>query len=122
MVVPTIPVWVVKAIGDESVCGGHGSRTQRGGQFEMRVTDRRAPSARDPPFTTRSLRIFYFYYLATAMSTLHYSGHLHFRHRLVLSVLSGKALKIEKIRPGDNNPGLRGMLFQSVGYGAYTRY
>ncbi|KAI0293098.1 18S rRNA biogenesis protein [Russula brevipes] len=41
------------------------------------------------------------------MSTLHYSGHLHFRHRLVLSVLSGKALKIDKIRPGDNNPGLR---------------
>jgi hypothetical protein len=85
------------------------------------VTDRRAPSARDPPFTTRSLRIFILllFLLATAMSTLHYSGHLHFRHRLVLSVLSGKALKIDKIRPDDNNPGLRGMLFQSVGYGTY---
>jgi RNA 3'-terminal phosphate cyclase-like protein len=40
--------------------------------------------------------------------TLHYSGHLYFRHRLVLSVLSGKAIKIDKIRPGDKNPGLRG--------------
>ena len=43
-------------------------------------------------------------------TTLNYSGHLHFRHRLVLSLLSGKAIKIDKIRPGDKNPGLRGML------------
>jgi RNA 3'-terminal phosphate cyclase-like protein len=43
-------------------------------------------------------------------TTLHYSGHLYLRHRLVLSVLSGKAIKIDKIRPGDKNPGLRGML------------
>jgi len=43
-------------------------------------------------------------------ATLNYSGHLHFRHRLVLAVLSGKAIKIDKIRPGDKNPGLRGML------------
>jgi len=42
--------------------------------------------------------------------TLHYSGHLHFRHRLILSILSGKTIKIDKIRPGDKNPGLRGML------------
>jgi RNA 3'-terminal phosphate cyclase len=42
--------------------------------------------------------------------TLNYSGHLHFRHRLVLAILSGKAIKIDKIRPGDKNPGLRGML------------
>jgi RNA 3'-terminal phosphate cyclase-like protein len=42
-------------------------------------------------------------------ATLNYSGHLHFRHRLVLSVLSGKIIKIDKIRPGDKNPGLRGM-------------
>lgn len=41
-------------------------------------------------------------------ATLNYSGHLHFRHRLVLSVLSGKIIKIDKIRPGDKNPGLRG--------------
>jgi len=42
--------------------------------------------------------------------TLHYSGHLYFRHRLILSILSGKTIKIDKIRPGDKNPGLRGML------------
>ncbi|KAI9508282.1 18S rRNA biogenesis protein [Russula earlei] len=39
--------------------------------------------------------------------TLHYSGHLYFRHRLVLAILSGKPIKIDKIRPGDKNPGLR---------------
>jgi len=39
--------------------------------------------------------------------TLQYSGHLHFRHRLVLSILSGKTIKIDKIRSGDKNPGLR---------------
>ncbi|KAI0277220.1 18S rRNA biogenesis protein [Russula aff. rugulosa BPL654] len=38
---------------------------------------------------------------------LNYTGHLHFRHRLVLAILSGKAIKIDKIRPGDKNPGLR---------------
>lgn len=50
--------------------------------------------------------------LWTAMTapTLNYSGHLHFRHRLVLAILSGKTIKIDKIRPGDKNPGLRGML------------
>ncbi|KAH8989224.1 18S rRNA biogenesis protein [Lactarius hatsudake] len=41
------------------------------------------------------------------MSCLHYSGHLYFRHRLVLSILSGKSIKIDKIRPSDKNPGLR---------------
>jgi RNA 3'-terminal phosphate cyclase-like protein len=40
-------------------------------------------------------------------SSLHYSGHFHFRHRLVLAILSGKPIKIDKIRPGDKNPGLR---------------
>jgi RNA 3'-terminal phosphate cyclase len=51
-------------------------------------------------------------WIETAMTaaTLNYSGHLHFRHRLVLAVLSGKVIKIDKIRPGDKNPGLRGML------------
>jgi RNA 3'-terminal phosphate cyclase len=42
------------------------------------------------------------------MSSLEYSGHLYFRHRLVLSILSGKPIKIDKIRPGDKNPGLCG--------------
>lgn len=37
-----------------------------------------------------------------------YSGHQHLRQRLVLSILSGKNVKIDKIRPEDKNPGLRG--------------
>ncbi|KAF8275074.1 18S rRNA biogenesis protein [Lactarius quietus] len=41
------------------------------------------------------------------MSSLHYSGHLYLRHRIVLSILCGKPIKIYKIRPGDKNPGLR---------------
>ncbi|KAH9981047.1 RNA 3'-terminal phosphate cyclase/enolpyruvate transferase [Lactifluus volemus] len=41
------------------------------------------------------------------MDTLQYSGHLYFRHRLVLSILAGKAIKIDKIRPADKDPGLR---------------
>ena len=52
-------------------------------------------------------------------TTLNYSGHLHFRHRLVLAVLSGKAIKIDKIRPGDKNPGLRGMLSEYCLRGTY---
>ena len=52
-------------------------------------------------------------------ATLNYSGHLHFRHRLVLAILSSKAIKIDKIRPGDKNPGLRGML---SGYCLRGRY
>lgn len=40
-------------------------------------------------------------------SSLHYSSHLYFRHRLVLSILSGKSIKIDQIRPSDKNPGLR---------------
>ncbi len=51
--------------------------------------------------------------------TLNYSGHLHLRHRLVLAVLSGKVIKIDKIRPGDKNPGLRGMSFR---YRQRSRY
>jgi len=47
---------------------------------------------------------------AMTAATLNYTGHIHLRHRLVLAVLSGKAIKIHKIRPGDKNPGLRGML------------
>ncbi|KAK2466770.1 hypothetical protein APHAL10511_001028 [Amanita phalloides] len=36
-----------------------------------------------------------------------FSGHQFLRSRLVLSILSGKAVKIDKIRPEDKNPGLR---------------
>lgn len=41
-------------------------------------------------------------------SLIKFSGHQHFRSRLALSILSGKPVKIEKIRPEDKNPGLRG--------------
>ncbi|KAG5647254.1 hypothetical protein DXG03_000789 [Asterophora parasitica] len=40
-------------------------------------------------------------------SLLHFSGHQHLRHRLVLSILSGKHVRIDKIRSDDKNPGLR---------------
>jgi hypothetical protein len=46
--------------------------------------------------------------MAASTSLLHYSGHQFLRHRLVLSVLSGKPVKIDKIRSDDKNPGLRG--------------
>ncbi|KAJ7109495.1 RNA 3'-terminal phosphate cyclase/enolpyruvate transferase [Mycena epipterygia] len=36
-----------------------------------------------------------------------FSGHQHLRIRLVLSLLSGKAVRIDKIRSDDKNPGLR---------------
>lgn len=38
-----------------------------------------------------------------------FSGHQHLRIRLVLSLLSGKAVRIDKIRSDDKNPGLRGV-------------
>lgn len=38
---------------------------------------------------------------------IHFSGHQYLRHRLILSVLSGRPLRIEKIRSDDKNPGLR---------------
>ncbi|KII88345.1 hypothetical protein PLICRDRAFT_140467 [Plicaturopsis crispa FD-325 SS-3] len=40
-------------------------------------------------------------------SLLQFSGHAHLRHRLVLSILSGKPVRIDKIRSEDKNPGLR---------------
>ncbi|KAJ7063400.1 RNA 3'-terminal phosphate cyclase domain-containing protein [Mycena amicta] len=36
-----------------------------------------------------------------------FSGHQHLRLRLVLSILSGKPVRIDKIRSDDKNPGLR---------------
>jgi len=39
---------------------------------------------------------------------LSFSGHEYFRHRLVLSILSGRPVRIDKIRSADANPGLRG--------------
>jgi len=45
--------------------------------------------------------------MTSTPSILHFSGHQYLRHRLVLSLLSGKPVRIDKIRPDDKNPGLR---------------
>ncbi|KAL5529705.1 hypothetical protein ACEPAG_5690 [Sanghuangporus baumii] len=45
--------------------------------------------------------------MTTSGSLLKFNGHLHFRHRLVLSVLSGKPVRIDRIRSEDKDPGLR---------------
>ncbi|KIM48930.1 hypothetical protein M413DRAFT_59937 [Hebeloma cylindrosporum] len=45
--------------------------------------------------------------MAQPSSLLHFSGHQHLRNRLVLSILSGKHVRIDKIRSEDKNPGLR---------------
>ncbi|KAF9246298.1 18S rRNA biogenesis protein [Melanogaster broomeanus] len=39
-----------------------------------------------------------------------FSGHQFFRQRLVLSIFSGKPVRIDKIRSDDKNPGLRALL------------
>ncbi|CAG8437219.1 5076_t:CDS:2 [Diversispora eburnea] len=41
---------------------------------------------------------------------LKFSGHNYFRQRLILSILSGKTIKINKIRSDDNNPGFLRLL------------
>jgi hypothetical protein len=38
-----------------------------------------------------------------------FEGHQYFRQRLILSALSGRIIRIDKIRSNDENPGLRGM-------------
>lgn len=40
---------------------------------------------------------------------LKYEGYNYLRQRLVLATLSGKPVRIEKIRSDDENPGLRGI-------------
>lgn len=47
---------------------------------------------------------------AYTMVQISYNGHQHLRQRLVLSILSGKPVRVEKIRSEDQNPGLRGEL------------
>ncbi|RUP43445.1 RNA 3'-terminal phosphate cyclase/enolpyruvate transferase [Jimgerdemannia flammicorona] len=42
-----------------------------------------------------------------AHTLLKFEGHNYFRQRLVLATLSGKTLRIDKIRSDDQNPGLR---------------
>jgi RNA 3'-terminal phosphate cyclase-like protein len=39
---------------------------------------------------------------------MQWTGHEHFRTRLVLSIISGKPVKITGIRSLDKDPGLRG--------------
>ncbi len=46
--------------------------------------------------------------MAQPSSTINFTGHQYFRSRLVLSILSGKHVRITKIRSEDKNPGLRG--------------
>ncbi|KAF9813134.1 hypothetical protein IEO21_05745 [Rhodonia placenta] len=45
--------------------------------------------------------------MAQSTAVLHFSGHQWLRNRLVLSIISGKPVKVDKIRPDDKNPGLR---------------
>ena len=47
---------------------------------------------------------------APMQNTLTYEGCNFFRQRLILATLSGKAVKIKKIRYKDNDPGVRGKL------------
>lgn len=46
--------------------------------------------------------------MAQTPTLLQFSGHQYLRHRLVISILSGKPIRIDKIRSDDKNPGLRG--------------
>lgn len=46
--------------------------------------------------------------MATQAHSLSYAGCNFLRQRLVLSTLSGRPVKIRKIRARDDNPGLRG--------------
>ncbi|KAI0807602.1 18S rRNA biogenesis protein [Fomes fomentarius] len=45
--------------------------------------------------------------MTQAPGLLQFNGHQYLRHRLVLSILSGKPVRIDKIRSDDKNPGLR---------------
>ncbi|KAH7912228.1 RNA 3'-terminal phosphate cyclase/enolpyruvate transferase [Hygrophoropsis aurantiaca] len=45
--------------------------------------------------------------MAQTGSLVHFHGHQYLRQRLVLSILSGKSVRVDKIRSDDKNPGLR---------------
>ena len=47
--------------------------------------------------------------MSSSSKLLKFSGHGCLKHRLILATLSGKAVKIDKIRSEDDNPGLRGI-------------
>ena len=48
-----------------------------------------------------------------AKNTLSYEGCNYFRQRIVLATLSGKSVKIKKIRARDDDPGLKGIHFKN---------
>ncbi len=45
----------------------------------------------------------------SSSKVLNFSGHGYLRQRLILATLSGKIVKIVKIRSENDNPGLRGI-------------
>jgi len=48
-------------------------------------------------------------FLSLAMAFLTFQGARNLRQRLLLSLLSGRPIKIEKIRPDGSEPGLKGL-------------
>ena len=46
--------------------------------------------------------------MSSTNKVLKFSGHGYLRQRLILSTLSGKIVKIDKIRSEDEDPGLKG--------------
>lgn len=44
-----------------------------------------------------------------ATSLVKFSGSEHFRYRLLLSILSGRPVRIDGIRSDDRDPGLKGV-------------
>lgn len=46
--------------------------------------------------------------MALSNTLVQFSGHQFLRHRLVLSILSGRPVRIDKIRSDEKNPGLAG--------------
>ncbi|EDR14770.1 uncharacterized protein LACBIDRAFT_305817 [Laccaria bicolor S238N-H82] len=52
--------------------------------------------------------------LVNSSELIQFSGHQHFRLHLVLSILSGKAVQIDKIRSDDKDPSLQGFKRQKL--------
>jgi RNA 3'-terminal phosphate cyclase len=48
-----------------------------------------------------------------ATPLLKFQGHLYFRQRIILSLLSGKAIRIDEIRSHSEEPGVTGKGLQS---------
>ena len=44
---------------------------------------------------------------AEASRLLRFRGHAYFRQRLILATLAGRPVRIDQIRPDDEEPGLR---------------